>query len=244
MRNKLVSKHIEMSAYELIFSIYKDITKSETKLFKTFYKYFFIAFCLYFADSIIGFTYYNNIDNKIEKTKEINSILKDSLLLNKNEILYFKNLRTEVLHRRTIKDDICSFFSNISFTSSKNPITTKSIETNPIIERNFYLHFITSAFPIILVMVIFFFAGIFDRKTTISQRIGVIFFVEIILYPFAFLFSKIFYLIPILNNNPTYNYILNFIISTVLIPLIIYILYKIGKKKEEKLNTFANSGYK
>jgi hypothetical protein len=220
-----------MSAYELIFSIYKDITKSETKLFKTFYKYLFIAFCLYFADSIFGFTYYNNIDNKIEKTKEINSILKDSLVLNKNEILYFKKLRTEVLHRKTIKDDIYSFFSNISFTSSKNPITTKPIETNPIIERNFYLHFITSAFPIILVMVIFFFAGIFDRKTTISQRIGVVFFVEIILYPFAFLFSKTLYLIPLINNTPLINYIINFSISTIIFPLTIYLLTKIGKNK-------------
>ena len=112
-----------MSLVEFAFKIYQDITGSDKSFLKKFYIYILIIFGLYVADNIIGFSYYQSVSSKIEKTKEINSILKDSAVLSKSEITKLKLLRSDIINRKTIKDNVYSFFSNISFISSKNPIT-------------------------------------------------------------------------------------------------------------------------
>jgi hypothetical protein len=219
-----------MSLVEFAFKIYQDITGSDKSFLKKFYIYILIIFGLYVADNIIGFSYYQSVSSKIEKTKEINSILKDSAVLSKSEITKLKLLRSDIINRKTIKDNVYSFFSNISFISSKNPITTKPIETNPIIERNPDLHFYTSSASILLIMIIFFFAGLIDRQSPLPQKIITIIVIELILYPFAFLFSKVLYLIPVINEKPTINYVLNVVLSFLIPYLLYYIPTKLNKK--------------
>ena len=221
-----------MDISEFAFKIYKDITDSEKTFIKKFYIYFLIACSLYVADNLIGFSYYQSISSKLEKTKEINLILKDSSILSKDELTKLKLLRSDILNHRTLKDNVYSFFSNISFKSSKNPITTKPIETKPIIERDLDIHFLTSSSFILLIMLIMFFAGLADKNAPFLQRLSVIFVVELILYPFAFLFSKILFLIPIINQTPLINYVLNVILSFLIPALIFYIPSKIEKKNK------------
>lgn len=221
-----------MDITEFLFKIYKDITDSEKTFIKKFYIYFLIALSLYVADNIIGFSYYQSVSSKIEKTKEINSILKDSAVLSKSEINKLKLLRSDIINRKTIKDNVYSFFSNISFKSSKNPITTKPIETNPIIERNFNIHFFTSASSILFLIIAFFFAGLADKSSPFLLRIGIIIVIELFLYPFAYLFSKLMFLIPVLFDKPLINYILNVILSFFIPYMLWYIPSKINKQNK------------
>ena len=220
-----------MDISEFAFKIYKDITDSEKPFFKKFYIYFLIALSLYVADNLIGFSYYQSVSSKLEKTKEINLILKDSSLLSRDELTKLKLLRSDIINRRTVKDNIYSFFSNISFKSSKNPITAKPIETKPIIERDLDIHFYTSSSFILLIMLIMFFAGLADKNAPFLQRIFIIFIVELILYPFALLFSKILFIIPVISDTPLINYILNVILSFLIPSMIFYIPSKIFKNK-------------
>ena len=217
---------------EFAFKIYKDITDSEKTFIKKFYIYFLIACTLYVADNIIGFSYYQSVSNKLEKTKEINLILKDSSILSKEELTKLKLLRSDIINHRTLKDNVYSFFSNISFKSSKNPITAKPIETKPIIERDFNIHYFTSASSIILLMIAFFFAGLLDKNSSFPIRIVVITILEIFLYPFTYLFSKILFLIPVLFDKPLINYILNVILSFLIAIFLVYFLTKLSKRNK------------
>ena len=98
-----------MNLIDFIFSIYKDIISGEKTFFKKFYIFIFILLGLYLTDNLFGFSYYHSINAKIEKTREINTILKDSALLNKNEIISFKTFRNEIINRKTFKDNAYSF---------------------------------------------------------------------------------------------------------------------------------------
>ena len=81
-----------MDITEFLFKIYKDITDSEKTFIKKFYIYFLIALSLYVADNLIGFSYYQSVSSKLEKTKEINLILKDSSLFSNEELTKLKIL--------------------------------------------------------------------------------------------------------------------------------------------------------
>ena len=221
-----------MDITEFLFKIYKDITDSEKTFIKKFYIYFLIAFSLYVADNLIGFSYYQSVSNKLEKTKEINLILKDSVILSKDEFTKLKLLRSDIINRMTLKDNVYSFFSNISFISNKNPIIAKPIETKPIIERDFNVHFFTSASSILLLMIAFFFAGLADKNSSLSIRIGIIIVIELFLYPFTYLFSKLMFLIPVLFDRPLINYILNVILSFFIPFMLFYIPSKLNKRNK------------
>lgn len=219
-----------MDFTEFLFKIYKDITDSEKTFIKKFYIYFLIALSLYVADNLIGFSYYQSVSSKLEKTKEINLILKDSSILSKDEFTKLKLLRSDIINRKTLKDNVYSFFSNISFISNKNLIIEKPIETKPIIERDFNIHFLTSASSILLLMIAFFFAGLADKNSSLLARIGIIIIIELFLYPFTYLFSKLMFLIPVLFEKPIINYLLNLILSFGIPYLLYYIPSKIRKR--------------
>lgn len=125
-----------MSLVEFAFKIYQDITGSDKSFLKKFYIYILIIFGLYVADNIIGFSYYQSVSSKIEKTKEINSILKDMAVLSKSEITKLKTFKKRyIINRKTIKDNVYSFSQTYLLLVVKIQLLQKPIETNPIIER-------------------------------------------------------------------------------------------------------------
>lgn len=221
-----------MDITEFLFKIYKDITDSEKTFIKKFYIYLLIILGLYVTDNLIGFSYYQSVSNKLEKTKEINLILKDSCVLSKDELSKLKLLRNDIINHKNIKDNIYSFFSNISFKSSRKPIATTPIETKTIIERDFDIHFFTSASSILLLMIAFFFVGLADKNMSFLARIGVITIIELLLYPFTYLFSKLMFLIPVLFDKPLINYILNVILSFLIPFMLFYIPSKLNKRNK------------
>lgn len=206
-----------------VLTIYKDITDGSKTILKRFYLVIFIFIGIYLIDTSFGFSYYLNISNKLEKTKEINEILKDSQFLSSNEISHLKSMRVNIIERKTIKEDVYHFFSNMSFKSKTVETTTKTTPKNNsiIIKKNYTIHYLTSSASILLVMFIMIFVGLGDKISPIHQRFIIISLVNLFLYPFTLLFSTLFDFIPILFSKPLINYILNFLLSFI-IPISLY----------------------
>ena len=179
-------------------------------------------------DNTLSFSYYYNTENKIEQISNVNKLLTDTTLT-KIENQKLLNIRKDIIDRKTWKDKTWDFISNMDFRSenslTENP-TEKEIE-NPLSERSYLWHFISSSWLIVILMIAFPFIGIFDKKTPFGQAIGILIILEPFLYGMAWILAKLFSFIPIILNNPTLNYILNAILC-----LGVFALFGIfGKKK-------------
>ena len=196
---------------------------------------------LILADNIFGYTYFNTNNKKIEQVKEINEVLKDTSLP-ENIKNYFTALRQNVIDHKNIKNYLSDFFTNISFTNSKNIKTPIPINANPI--SNNLLHFISSSWMTLLTMLFMFiiYVSIIFEKNSPSfwKPTTSIIVVEIILISLAFLQSKLFSLIPLINNNHKINYLINTILSFIIIFIPFYILSNFLKKRLIKIKQEVN----
>jgi len=201
-------------------------------------KALFIVFgiiVLVFLDNTFSFSYYYNTSQKITQVSEINEGLKDSTfsILERKKLI---KLRTNIIEHKTIKDKAYDYLTNLNFeTSESDP--SKTIETVKLeTQRNSRIHFITSSWWIILSFGIFAIAIPFilltQRRDIFNTLLGFIF-IEGFAYLIALLLSKIFSFIPLIDNNPIYNYILNVILSGI----ILFILVLAGKNKKPTANT-------
>lgn len=179
-------------------------------------------------DNTLSFSYYYNTEKKIEQVSNINKILGDTTLSKpaKKELL---KLREDIINRKTWKDKTWDLVSNMNFTKDNNSIVNQTSEQTEekVDERSYLWHFISSSWLILILLVAFPFIGIFDKKTPLGQAIGILLILEPTLYGLAWILAKIFSFIPIIFNNPTFNYILNAILCVG-----IFALFGIfGKKK-------------
>ena len=128
--------------------------------------------------------------------------------------------------------------TNLNFETSdeENPETIKTVEKEA--ERNSKIHFITSAWWLILlfaiIAIILPFVLLTERKDIFTTLLGFIFLVGFA-YLIALLLSKVFSFIPLIDNNPMYNYVLNVVLSGI----ILFIILLAVKKKNKK--TTANT---
>ena len=126
---------------------------------------------------------------------------------------------------------------NLNFeTSDERP--TEIIESEPETKRNSTIHLLTSAWwiliPLGIVGIALPFVLLIERKDIFTTLLGFIF-LGGFGYLISLLLSKVLSFIPLINNNPIYNYVLNFILSGIL--LLFFII--IGKKSNKK--TIANT---
>ena len=201
-------------------------------------KALFIVFgfiLLIFLDNTFSFSYYYNTSQKVTQIKEINEGLKDSTfsISEKKKLL---KLRNDIIEHKTLKDKAYDYLTNLNFEISDQE-TSETIETVELeAKRNSRIHFITSAWWLVLSFGIFAIAIPFvlltERKDVFTTLVGFIF-MGGFAYLIALLLSKVFSFIPLIDNNPMYNYILNVILSGILL----LIMLLAGKKKKTTANT-------
>lgn len=197
----------------------------------------FIMLLLIFLDNTFSFSYYYNTSQKIVQIKGINEILEDTTLseTEKNKLLEFKS---EIFEHKTFKDIIYDYLTNLNFeiTESKSIETIKS---NSEKKRNTTIHLLTSAWwiliPLCILLVVLPFVLLIERKDTLETILGFVLICGFG-YVISLLLSKALSFIPLMNNEPIYNYVLNFIVSGILLIFIIII----GKNKNEKTNADNN----
>lgn len=207
------------------------------------------------VDNTLNFTSsYNNI-RRYEQIQAINNILSDTTL-SKSDINNLKQNRSYTLNYRTWKDKTYQFFNSIDFNfsgrSSNVPPSynvplgdpthpqVKPIEKEGIDQRNYWIHFVTSSWTIVILMIVLPFVIFFTEKTDVKGAILGIPILELFLYLLSWVFAKSFSFIPIIMNNVTYNYVLNFILHGAIISALGYFANKSEKKrKEEKKKQFS-----
>ncbi len=203
-------------------------------------KALFIVFgfiLLIFLDNTFSFSYYYNTSQKVTQIKEINEGLKDTTLSVSEKKKLIK-LRNDIIEHKTLKDKAYDYLTNLNFETSDEE-TTETIKTaEKETERNYKIHFITSAWWLVLsfgiIAIALPFVLLTERKDIFTTLLGFIF-MGGFAYLIALLLSKVFSFIPLIDNNPIYNYILNAILSG----LILLIMILAGKNKNKK--TTANN---
>jgi hypothetical protein len=187
-------------------------------------------------DNTFSFSYFYNTSNKVNQLQKISEILKDKTL-DKTENEKILLLRKDILTHQTYKDKIYNYLTNLDFDTTEK---IDEAESNQIGQRNEYIHLLTSAWwlllPIGLLILLYPYIIISERKQILNTTIGLIFLTGLS-YLVSLLLSKIFSFIPLIDNNPIYNYILNFILSG----LILLIITLMGNKVKKMKKTIANN---
>jgi hypothetical protein len=182
-------------------------------------------FTLFLLDNILGFSYYFNTSRKIEQLQKLNTIVNDTTL-DKNTKEFVLNLRQNIINRENIITQSFFFFRNIKLTSSTKAHINKSIEVKEkaeiVLRNNFWFHISAGGLYYlmgILMLPIMIFA---DKKPSIIQRIVTGIITGLVFYALGLLFYWICDFIPQLGNSTwIWNYLLNFLIQSILIIIII-----------------------
>lgn len=200
-------------------------------------------------DNTLNFTSsYNNI-RRYEQMQAINSIISDTTLsISDRKIL--KQYRSSILIHKTWKDKTYQFFNSIDFNFSKQnndvipsnnvpiedprypevkPVEKEKVGNN---QRNYWLHFVTSSWTIVLCMLFLPFIPFFTKQADIKGAILVIPIFELFFYILAWTFAKLLSFIPIVLNNVNYNYALNFLTHIAIIFVLGYITNKYQKRRK------------
>ena len=186
-------------------------------------------------DNTFSFSYYYNTSEKVTQLNEISTILKDTSLsrLERDKLI---KLRTNILDHKTFKDRSYDYLTNLNFESSieiseeEPKKELESIAKTEII-RNYKIHLLTSAWwillPLGILCIVIPFVLIIERKDTITTLLGFLFIIGFG-YLVSLILSKIFSYIPLIDQNPIWNYLLNFVLSVLLLSILIII----GKKSK------------
>jgi hypothetical protein len=202
----------------------------------------FIIISFFFIDNYIGFSYYFNNQKKIEQIIELDKIISDSTV-DKSTILFAKQLRTDVIKRENLINNIYLSFRNDNLI---NPIKQTKNVTKVIAKNNspnissikniFWFYLSSSGIFYLFGILMFFFLILVDFKTSLIQRLGTGFLFLISFSILGLFITWLMSFIPqILNHDWIFNYLLNMLIQL----SIIYLLFIFSKKMNK--NTAANT---
>lgn len=193
--------------------------------------FLFSLFVIIFIDNVLSFTFSYNNSNKIDQIEKLNSIVADTTL-SSIEIKKLKSLRTNIIEHKTWKDQLYTKLISIDFKSKDGDIPiVKNDKQELKKERSYWIHFLSSSWIFCIIMVIMPFIGLFDKKSPfLPTFIAIVFLIEPIFYGLSWLFAKGFSFIPVIDNNPNLNYILNAVLHLIIILMIGFIITKTEKK--------------
>jgi hypothetical protein len=201
---------------EVLNNITSYLTNTQTKFFKKVLFVIFTLIAILIIDNIIGFSYFNNTSKKIEQVDKLNKIISNKSL-SASETNKFKTLRTEILsHKNLLQYDYVSIFK-ISFEDG----------------RSAWGHFISSAWFVIILMVLMLFIGFYRDNLDFEIILIIVIVLEPILALIAWAQAKLFSLIPLIGNG-TGNHVLNVLINFFLIFVAMAIHKKLKADKVEK----------
>ena len=173
---------------------------------------------------------------EIQTTKNVNN--QPTRLISKNDSIQMEKLFDLKKNKfeRLDYSDYLVFFDSLrnSQQNNTNKIITKTIKYNSkktvALERSRFWMFLSSNFFFIFIAIIFLFAPVFSKESLNGGfLVGWFAFFVVLIGIMLFVYWTAFF-IPLLFGNPTWNYILNFIIHTVLFVFAIGGLIKAGAK--------------
>lgn len=209
------------SIMDFLNSIFNFFSNAKNSISRKAFWAIFIVFAIFFLDNSLSFSFYINNQYKLDQIEKINEIIRDSSFTREDELFLF-NLREEIIYRETWKESTENFLSDFEFEKNENLSTVETSE-KPEKNRDYFWHFISSSWLFLLLIIIFPFALFKSTKTNfLNTLLGLLVF-EGILYLFAWLAAKLLSYLPIMFNDPIYNYIFNAIVPYIILVTSYYI---------------------
>lgn len=203
---------------EIINSIGKLIdyfTNQNYKLAEKFVVTFSILLILLLINNLTGFTYYYSVGKKIELIKELD----ESIYNNKSDSItmnFALDLKKEIIDEKNLSDRFSNFISNINLSKYGKKIQKNKLLFNLSSSGLWYL-------LIIIIIPLSFLNGL---NTPFNEKVIGAIIMGLLLSFFAWIYYIVFSLIPIINNNWTYNYIINLLLQI----SSFYLFSKLSKK--------------
>ena len=195
-------------------------------------------FVLFVSDYYFDFTYDIHLNNKIEKLESINRLKKiyesDSLKLTE-----LTELENRIYKRKHYSDRLrnldlnqINIFKKSETTEIKSPVikNDKTIINKPI--RSVFWMVISSNYTFAIMLPVLILLPLFSKDARKKNAIVGWIAALIVIGIFGAITTWISYQIPLISENPTWNYVINFIIHTIFLILFI----KLGNDKNKKTN--------
>jgi fluoride ion exporter CrcB/FEX len=220
-----------------IFKHFIDLIKDKTTSwgFKTAL-FISVIGLIFVADFYLGFSYNYHLNNKIEQLESISNLKKNY----QNDSLIFVGLskmERKVFYKKHYSDELSRLFfkDSMKYETSKiidqnNPANNKptTITKKPI--RSIYWMTFTSNYLFVIILPFLIFLPLYSKDGRKSNAI-VGWFASLIMFGiFGAITTWIAYQIPIIWNNPIWNYSLNFLIHTLFWVMVV----KLGNDKNKK----------
>lgn len=188
---------------------------------------------LFILDFTLDLSYNYYVSRKIENLEKIQILKKDysaeALKLKKIQFLEEKIMSKKHYSEFIFPDFSFPDFpfsslknSTIAKTKDQNPtkIVTPKIKTNKPNIRSYFWMLLSSNYFFVIVFVVMIFLPLTGKEQRTLKSISG-WFAGLVVFSFIIIFvTWISFRIPLINNEPIYNYILNFIIHTIFIVLI------------------------
>lgn len=197
---------------------------------------------LFILDFTLDLSYNYYVSRKLENLEKIQILKKDysadavklkKILFLEDKIINKKHYSEFIFPDLSFTDFAFSSLkkSTVSKTTDQKPtkIVTPKIKTNKPNIRSYFLMLLSSNFLFLIVYIIFIFSPFFDKELKSLKSLSSWFASLIIFTCVIFITTGLSFKIPLINNEPFYNYGLNFILHILLIACIIKIFGKDGK---------------
>lgn len=185
---------------------------------------------VFLINNLLGFTFYYSTNQKITQIEKIERLKRDTLL-GKENFLFLNTMEEKLKKRENVFDKFGELFSRTEFNGAKEKKDSLLVEKTPTniisgenattnteqsaqltITRSRLWHTITSTFVFLIILIVVpfmpFIAGDFSKESLLAV-IGVFTTTAFLIWLFQFLLG----LIPLINNNAIYNYLINGLIQ-------------------------------
>ena len=223
-----------MEVLNNIFSFFTDHSK---RFYIKFSVGLGILFFLFMADDILGFTYFNNIQRKIEQTKAISEILKDSTLTRDTKVKLIE-IQQDLLNRESLVTHLSNL---VKFEPWNTPDTVFINSKGVIIHRHYSItsknqnwHILSSGGLFLIFGFVMTFSVLFNSDSEHLSMIGssgAIFITWVLMIASCAFFTYLLGFIPRMGETWVFNYLLNAAIQILSIIAVGYLM----KRQDDKI---------
>jgi hypothetical protein len=189
---------------EILLKIFEHLTdqtkKVSTKVVLAILTFFILLIC----DNTFNFSTNFNNQYKIEQIERLNNIVID-ITLSKSEMNRLLEIRNSIIEHRTLKEKGYNFLSTIKI---NNDDLNKIYFNSTNISLAYILHFVSSSWAFLLLIVGFPFVAFKDKYMPNWKILTILIFVQIALFFLSWCFAKMLSYLQ-LFENPFFNYTLN-----------------------------------
>ena len=173
------------------------------------------------TDYFVGFSKNYHFNNKIEQLEKLTK-LKQAFLTDSTVLKEFQEMESKVIQNKHYSERLSSLFSkeneskNLSSSKIKGQNeSSKNADTTNRSVRSIFLMALSSNYLIAIILPFLVFLPFYNKESRTGKGILSWFSSLVILAIMITIFTWFAYLIPLIGNNPNWNYLLNIVMHSV-----------------------------